>query len=153
MAGAPVPQVVGDRAEQHRDAPLRGHRLEAVEQGGLAVVAAGGRVGDVAGVLHLCGPQDQVAPAAAAGQLSRGGELTPGERGGVGGDRGGARPQHVVGDLGDQGAVDPAGEGDEGARKGAEDAPESFDLGGGGFAHRRIIVPGVAPEGGTVTRR
>jgi hypothetical protein len=46
----------------------KGQRLEAIEEGRLAVVATVQRIRDVVGVLELGGADDEVVPAALLGQ-------------------------------------------------------------------------------------
>ena len=154
MAGAPVAQIVGDRTEQHRRPLLVGQWLEAVEEGGLAVVATVQGVGDVARVVEFGGADDEVPPPPALRQGRSCLQFPAGQRGRVGGDGQRCGPQHLVSDLGEQGAVHPARIGDDGTGEGSEDVPEGSepDREGGGVgvceehgSHHKGDLPG---EGG-----
>ncbi len=132
-AGPEVPHVVGVRAIHDDGAAgaLGDGAKDAVELV-LAVEAAHGAVRDVVRVVHLVGFDELVADADAGGERRRLLALRGRDGRGDAGDRRGAVAERLVGHGGEEGGVDPTGEGDDDALVRAEVGEEG---GGSRISH------------------
>ena len=113
VAGPVVKPVVGIRPVQHgAEAPCIGQAPQVAKEGQLAIVAAVGRIGDELGAIELVGPDHLVPKAQPRGDVPSFRQLPFGIGRGNGGHGHAAVPQDFMRHRRQEGAVDPAGKGD-----------------------------------------